>query len=65
MQNIFKLAHFTSALHDPWCYFISGFLWVSLTEYIIVLRVLSPLIAGCDVSWRLQELVGSCLSGGV
>jgi hypothetical protein len=38
---------------------------VSLAEYIVVLRVLSPLVAGCGVSWRLQELVGSCLSGGV
>jgi hypothetical protein len=25
MQNVVKLAHFISALHDPWCHFISGF----------------------------------------
>ena len=27
------------ALHNPWCHFISGFLRVSLAEYIRVLRV--------------------------
>jgi hypothetical protein len=65
MQNVVKLSHFISVLHDPWCHFISGFLRVSLAEYLLVLRVLSPLVAGCDVSWRRQELVSSCLSGGV
>jgi hypothetical protein len=57
MQNVVKLSHFILALHDPWCHFISGFLWVSLAEYLLVLRVLSSLVAGCDVSWQLQELV--------
>ena len=27
------------ALHNPWCHFISGLRWVSLAEYIRVLRV--------------------------
>jgi hypothetical protein len=65
MQNVVKLAHFTSALHDPRCHFIFGLWRVSLAEYIVVLRVLSPLVAGCDLSWRLQELVGSCRKGEV
>jgi hypothetical protein len=65
MQNVVKLAYFILALHDPWCHFISGFYRVSLAKYFVVLRVFSPLAAGYDVSWRLQELVGSCLSGGV
>jgi hypothetical protein len=65
MQNVVKLAHFISALHDPWCHFISCFWWVSLAEYLLVLRVLSLFVAGCDVSWRLQELVDSCHSGEV
>jgi hypothetical protein len=68
MQNVVKLAHFISALHDPWCHFISSFLRVSLAEYLLVLRVLFPLVAGCDVSWLLQSwlapaLVAECNHG--
>ena len=38
-------ARFTDkALHTPWCHFISGLWWVSLAEYILVLRVYSPLL---------------------
>jgi hypothetical protein len=36
------------ALHDPWCLLISyfsGFGRVSLVEYILVLRVLFPIVA--------------------
>jgi hypothetical protein len=32
------------ALHTPWCHFISGFWWVSLAEYILILRVYSLLL---------------------
>jgi hypothetical protein len=45
MQNVDKLAPLISALHDPWCHFISGFLWVSLAEYLLVLRVYFPPVA--------------------
>jgi len=34
-----------SALHTPWCHFISGLWLVSLAEYILVLRVLFTLVA--------------------
>jgi hypothetical protein len=60
MQNVIKLALLISALHTPWCYVISDLWRVSLAEYILVLRVLFPLVIGCDVSWPLQELDGSC-----
>jgi hypothetical protein len=32
-----------TALHDPWCYFISGLRRVSLAEYILIFRVYSLL----------------------
>jgi hypothetical protein len=56
--------HLKKALHDPWCP-LFPFRRVSLAEYILVLKVLFPLVAGCDVSWLLQELDDSCHSGGV
>jgi hypothetical protein len=52
-------------LHTSWCYVISGLRQVSLAEYILVLRVLFPLVASCDVSWLLQDLDDSYHSGGV
>ena len=33
-----------TALHDPWSHFNSGLWWVSLAEYLLVLRVLFPLL---------------------
>ena len=33
------------ALHDPWSHFIFGLWWVSLAEYLLVLRVYFPLVA--------------------
>ena len=32
------------ALHNPWSQFISSLWWVSLAEYLLVLRVLFPLL---------------------
>ena len=37
------------ALHDPWCRFILGLWWVSLAEYLLVLRVYFPLVANGTV----------------
>ena len=33
------------ALHNPWCHFIFGYIGSSLAEYLLVLRVLFPLVA--------------------
>ena len=33
-----------TALHNPWSHFIFGLWWVSLAEYLLVLRVLFPLL---------------------
>ena len=32
------------ALHNPWSHFIFGLRWVSLAEYLLILRVLFPLL---------------------
>ena len=52
------------ALHTPWCRIIlvmmSKSSWVHSRT-----QGLFPLVAGCDVSWLLQELDDSCCSGGV
>jgi hypothetical protein len=34
------------ALHTPWCHVISDFCRVSLAEYLLVLRILLPLVTG-------------------
>jgi hypothetical protein len=39
-----QLAALMKALHNPWCHLTSGFWWVSLAEYIPVLRVYSLLL---------------------
>jgi hypothetical protein len=56
---------YISALHTSWCHLIFGLWGVSIAMYILVLRVLFSLVAGCDVSWLLQEWDGSCHSGRV
>jgi hypothetical protein len=65
MQNVVKLAHSITALHDPWCHFISGLWWVSLAEYLLVLRVLFPT---CYRLWSIiatARFGGSCCNGEV
>jgi hypothetical protein len=46
MQKCCEASSSYKALHDPWCHFISSLWWVSLAEYILVLRVYFPLVAG-------------------
>ena len=40
MQNVVTY----TALHNPWSHFISGLWRVSLAEYLLVLRVLFPML---------------------
>ena len=56
MQNVLKPALPSIALHDPWCLLIFGLWWVSLVEYIPVLRVNTTCCRWYHVSWLLQEL---------
>jgi hypothetical protein len=64
MQNVVKLAPLISALHDPWCRFISGFRQVSLA-YLLVLRVYSHLLQvviyhGYCKNWMAPAIVAEC-----
>jgi hypothetical protein len=52
------------ALHTPWCQFISGLWWVSLAEYISVLRVSFPHVAGSKAYYCGDKLDFSPTSGG-
>jgi hypothetical protein len=52
------------ALHTPWCQFISGLWRVSLAEYIPVLRVLFPHVAGSKAYYCGDKLAFSPTSGG-
>jgi hypothetical protein len=68
MQNVVKLAHFISALHYPWCHFISSLQWVSLAEYLLVLRVYSHLLQvvmyhGYSKNWMAPAVVAECDHG--
>jgi hypothetical protein len=68
MQNIVKLAPLISALHNPWCHFISGFWRVSLAEYLLVLRVYSHLLQvvmyhGYRKDWMAHAIVVECDHG--
>jgi hypothetical protein len=68
MQNVVKLAPLISALHTPWCHFISSLWWVCLVEYLLVLRVYSHLLQvvmyhGYCKNWLAPAVVAECGHG--
>jgi hypothetical protein len=58
-----QLAHY-KAFHTPWSHFIFCYDGKS-SKVPFRTQGLLPLVAGCDVTQLLQELHGSCQSGGV
>jgi hypothetical protein len=58
-----------SPLKESFAYFlVSCYFWFMMGKSSWVpfrTQGLFPLVAGCDVSWLLQELDGSCRSGEV
>jgi hypothetical protein len=72
MKNVVKLDPLWKALHNPWCHVIFGLGWISLAEYILVLRVYSHLlqIMWCITAtartasiplWMRSEIIGVVL----